>query len=1078
MPHGNPRTRKDVENLNSFTRVLRDVCGKDPLREKWVLAPSLRIAQQWIDRAALSGQPVLDAHAKTLRGVAVDIAAPRIAVSGLTFLSSTRSEVLLDELLGRLRSSEKNALARLHPSSSLTEVLRRTIRDIRLARLSSRDISATAARAEKRGGLFDDGLKGEQVIKLLGWYEEELDKGDFIDYAGALRVAIDRMTDDPEAAIGDAVLIIPDAEVDNLRGLERGFWAAVPEDSKLVLAADKPAEGPGGEARSDIELLRWLPRPGDAPAPVGDGSVKLFRASGEVNEVREVLRRCVGEGIPFDDVEIIHTDTGTYVPLIYEQLCRMDFGDDDDRPVTFEEGLHSSFFRPGRALCAWASWVIEGYPQQTLVRMLQDGLLEVSGAKEAKFGRSRLGALLRSVAIREGRERYIPCIDTKMAALEKRLGDPVDEEDGRGSARRSNIEWEIAGLTLLRPVVESLVEGSPAGGETQAAVLRMAGEFLDKRARCASRMDEFAKKRLLQYIDQYVECLGEDTTVEGLDVLAWLHSLADESQVGGQGPTPGCLYVTNLGQGGHSGRNHTFIVGLDDRRFPGAGLQDPLLLDAERCALSPELSTAGDSLERKVKEFHQLAARLRGQVTLSYSCRNLADDNEASYPAGVVTSAYRLLSGEDSFEQERMENWLGPPAAFAPLEEEECIDATEWWIWRTCVAEQGPRALDFVTASFPHLGRGCTARERRESDQFTEYDGYVPEAALDPEVNPALPGGRPVSANRFQALARCPMDFFFTHVLRLEAPEEYTVDPSVWLDASTKGILLHAVFQRFLSALSKRDERADFDRHWAELKEILDDEVAAVTTEVPPPLARVSAAGNGPLYALVYANDLTELERTAEIFLRAEAQGIKRGVPLFFEASIGFKSHQREGTPLDTIEPVEVQVGSGDEAKRIRLRGGVDRVDRLEKTDKTELYAVWDYKTMGGSRYRSQGPFHLGRYLQGAIYPRIVERRLREMGAGGAVVCKFGYIFPTEYVHGEPIDWTAAELAAGDRTLWLLCELIQRGCFAFSNDPDDAGYSSCTEAFGDLDEAAAQAQKKLANPENEAMRPFMELREL
>ena len=28
--------------------------------------------------------------------------------------------------------------------------------------------------------------------------------------------------------------------------------------------------------------------------------------------------------------------------------------------------------------------------------------------------------------------------------------------------------------------------------------------------------------------------------------------------------------------------DHTFIVGLDDTRFPGAGLQDPLLLDAER----------------------------------------------------------------------------------------------------------------------------------------------------------------------------------------------------------------------------------------------------------------------------------------------------------------------------------------------------------------------------------------------------------------------------------------------------------------------------------------------------------------
>jgi len=1068
--------RMSMERLDRFTHALRDVCAKDPVGEKWVLAPSLRIAQQWIDRVALSGQPALGAHAKTLRGVAIDIASPRLAATSRTFLGRPRSEVLLDELFGRLKSSDKDALALLNPSRGLAEALHRTIRDIRLSGLSYRDVSAAVARAEKRGGLFEDSLKGEQVIKLLGWHEEELDGGGFIDYAGALRLAIDHLGADPKAAIGDALLIFPDTEVEGLSGLERGFWAAVPEENKLVLEADRPAEGSEGETRSDLELLRWLPRPGDAPEPKGDRSAQLFRASGEVNEVREVLRRCVGGGIPFDDVEIIHTDTGTYVPLIYEKLCRMEFDGYEDRPVTFEEGLHASFFRPGRAMCAWASWVIDGYPQQTLVRMLQDGLLEVPGAKEAKLGSNRLGALLRSVPIREGRQRYITCIDTKINALKTRLGDLVDDEDGAGSARRNNIEREIKGLTLLRPVVESLVAGSPAGGETQAAILRMAREFLGARARCAGRMDEFARKRLLTNVDQYLESLEEDTTVEGLDVLAWLHSLADESQVGGQGPTPGCLYVTNLSQGGHSGRKHTFIVGLDDRRFPGAGLQDPLLLDAERSAMSLELRTAGDSLERKVDAFYQLIARLGGQVTLSYSCRNLADDNEASYPAGVVASAYRLLSGEDSFEQERMDEWIGPPVAFAPLEEEECIDATEWWIWRTCVAEQGAAALGIVTDTFPHLERGRRAREMRESDLFTEFDGYVPEAALDPEVNPALEGGRPISANRFQALARCPMDFFFAHVLRLKPPEEYAVDPSVWLDVKTKGILLHSVFQRFLSALGKRDVRADFDRHWAELKAILDDEVARATAEIPPPLARVSESGSAPLYAQAYFNDLAQMEKTAEIFLRAEAQGTGRGEPLYFEASIGFESHQKERTPLDVVEPVEVQVGSGKDAKHVRLRGGVDRVDLLAKTDGAEYYAVWDYKTMGGSRYRVQGPFHMGRYLQGAIYPRIVERRLHETGVAGAKVVKFGYIFPTEYIRGEPIEWTAAELAVGDRVLWLLCELVQRGCFTFSDDPNDAEYSDCTEAFGDLDEAAGQVKAKLENTANEAMWPFRELR--
>ena len=81
-------------------------------------------------------------------------------------------------------------------------------------------------------------------------------------------------------------------------------------------------------------------------------------------------------------------------------------------------------------------------------------------------------------------------------------------------------------------------------------------------------------------------------------------------------------------------------------------------------------------------------------------------------------------------------------------------------------------------------------------------------------------------------------------------------------------------------------------------------------------------------------------------------------------------------------------------------------------------------------------------------------------------------------MHGEPIEWTASELADGDRMLWLLCELVQRGCFAFSDEPDDVDFSDCTEAFGDLDEAVEQVKAKLANTANEAMWPFRELRGL
>ena len=1071
--------RSDMKNLDSFTRALREICADDPLREKWLVAPSLRVAQQWADRVARSGQPVLNAHPKTLRGIAMQLAAPGMAERGLEFLGRARSEVLLDGLFGRLRSTESGALTALSPSTSLTETLHRTIRDIRLAGLGSNDMRAAVQRRGKVGGLFDDLEKGAQIIRLLEWYEAELTDRGIIDYAGALGLAAAYLRDNHSDAVGDALLVIPNTDVEVMRGLESSFWASVPERSRLVLPADRPAEGTETEAAADLDLLRWLPRPADAPEPRNDGSLSLFRASGEVNEVREVLRRCVKGQIPFDAVEIAHADYRTYVPLIYEQLSRMEFAGEENLPVTFEEGLPASFFRPGRALSAWASWVADGYPQQTLVRMVQDGLLEIPGAKEHRFGYGRLGTLLRAVAIREGRERYVPGIDTKIDALKARLAGADDEkEEEGGSGLRANMGREMEGLELLRPLVEGLVDGSPAEGCGQRDALSKAREFLTAQARCVSREDAYARNRLLKRIEELVESLEECVEVEGLDFLEWLHSLAKESQVGGQGPAPGCIYVTNLGQAGHSGRAHTFILGLDDRRFPGAGLQDPLLLDGERAALSTELSTASDALERKVRAFNQLAARLRGHATFSYSCRDLADDREASYPASVVASAYRLLSGEKAFEQEEMEEWLGPAAAFAPLDEEQCIDSTEWWIWRTCAAASSGEARDVVMEAFPHLECGERARLMRESADFTNYDGYVPEAALDPEVNPALEGSRLMSPRRLEAFGRCPMNFFFEHVLMLRPPEEYLVDPTVWLDVRTRGILLHAVFKKLLSTLKKRGERADFARHWPELKIMLDEEVGRYRAEVPPPLARVSTSGGGVAYAQSYYHDLMEFEKVAKIFLDAEARGRGRGLPLYFEVAIGFESHEEEGTELDTPLPVAVHAGFGKEAKRIALRGQVDRVDFLRKTKDRLFYAVWDYKTMGGSKYRTRGPFNNGRYLQGAIYPRIIESRLREVVGEGATVERFGYIFPTKQVWGEPISWNVDELAGGDRTLWLLCELLGRGCFVCSPEQSDMNYSSCTEAFGDIEKVVEQAVRKLGNAADTAIEPFRELREI
>ena len=171
-----------------------------------------------------------------------------------------------------------------------------------------------------------------------------------------------------------------------------------------MVGVDQPLTVPddGKEELSDSMLLRWLPSPAEAPAPKNDGTAEIFRAIGEVNEVREVFRRCLEAGRPLDEVEVLHTDTETYVPLFYELAWRLQPETEDadkELPITFAEGIPVRYSRPGRALMAWLAWAADDFPQATMVRMVQDGLLNIPGHDREQFSFSGLAVVLRSVGI-------------------------------------------------------------------------------------------------------------------------------------------------------------------------------------------------------------------------------------------------------------------------------------------------------------------------------------------------------------------------------------------------------------------------------------------------------------------------------------------------------------------------------------------------------------------------------------------------------------------------------------------------------------------------------------------------------
>jgi len=1121
--------------------------------------------------------------------MALDLAGPAMARTGVSLISDVGATVFVDRILTRLRGDTSTYFASLPTSPGLPRTMFAAVKALRLAGMSAEQISPDS---------FETPQKGREIVAVLNEYLKTLREKNLLDYADVLALATDELGNNPHRIDANTRILLPEnidltgSEKSLVKALEPRCLITLPVDSLQTISGDlaessgaigecpHPNPLPEGEGASgsgasrnpdpttkrctcsDASLLAWVLQPAEAPQASQDGSAEIFHAVGECNEVREVLRRAVSNGFRLDEIELLHTDREVYVPLVYETLMQVlqdPKFDDASLPVTFAEGIPSTYSRPGRALVGWMEWMHGDFRQDTLAKMIEDGLLELpadsvagtlihksphpnplpegegaSGSGALKHGKplanrySRLAGIVRATPIGAGRDGYVPKLEARAAgkcgshadkpdlspelsAPLHKYGDEFLKNHGRvpvaaaGSVAQASLPAKLMAGRDARPttlpvppclppltggprgvplngwragtpappagatrteddaqtlliLVTNLLQVSPGPDIPAAELLRTAERFVQDVACKANELDNYAALALLDQIRELARWVEEDPAPLSLNTAEWLTTLPNRVRVGGSGPRPGCLHVDHLLSGGHSGRRHTFIIGMDDARFPGAGINDPLLLDHERERLSPELPKASSNLRRKLERFAQMCAGLRGKVTLGFSSLDLVEDRSL-FPSSVVFSAYRILSNNREGDQGDMIRWLPSPASFAAENPERSLDPTEWWLLQLCQARVS-NAREILHRSYPHLGRGAKAALARGSDAFTIYDGRLPDPPED--LNPFSPTGPVISSSRLETIGQCPLRYFFKYVLKIEPPDEISIDPGRWLDPLQFGNLMHEVFYRFMSDVIEKRVRPRFERDKFKLLGILTKQVERFADLYPPP---------GPS---AFRRQLLMLIQASVIFLVEEELLARQSWPVFLEASIGMPAY---GKPcdLDMEEPMLVSLPGG---AGIRARARIDRVDILG--DGTgRIFAIWDYKTGSTMRYDDPDPFQQGRIIQHALYLEIVARALRKKVASSATVSHFGYFFPGSRSSGVRIIRRPHDR---DTALWImekLCTTVADGCFLATNDfKKDCTFCDYTAICDDLEATAAASARKLENTENADLESIRELRNL
>lgn len=980
--------------------------------------PRLAIGQQWLEQLALRGVPWLNVRPVTVPSLAAELALPDLLRRGWQPASDDSGLLITEQALRAVGGYFADVAA----LPGVARAVYRSLTEVRLAGLGPDDLPPAA---------FVDPAKGEAFRAVLAAYAAGLEANGLADAATVLHLALARV----RAGTGDKPVYIVPAGL-RLSALEGKLLQRLTDGRRHWLRADPvyglelpqrawlPAEAGGGrftgrrnpDDPSDSatsNLLSWLFAPAAAPRPAAD--LQLFHAVSPHAEVREVLRRIVASHGPWDAAEIVCTAAGTYGPIIYEAAAKLGI------PVTFAEGLPVLTTAPGRAALALLTWIKSDWQTESLRQALAAGDLTVprSNGGDAQPSARAVARQLRQLGIGWGRERYLPAIE---AALDG------SEED---SYRRPAL---LALRSLCRALLAALPQPGPAPAAGGSGDVRL-GELA---AGLAQVLKDFAAVRNPRDAEAREQLTTDLAGLAGVatarlplpDAVDWLLAWLERQTCGAGTPQPGHLHVSGFRHGSGSGRPLLFVVGLDAARFPGTGLQDPILLDAERQRLSPHLPLAAERLRENTHDLAALLAGATGQVTLSYAAADPAD-GARRFPAPLLLQAYRLQQGKPDADYSALAAALGTPIGYAPGgagAARAALDATDWWLGQIALPDRLAHAEQAALGVYPGIKAGLAAEQARASNDVTEWDGQIePDAAaLDPRLNAELV----LSASGIEMLATCPLKYFFHYVLRVRPPDDLEYDPARWLDPMQRGTLLHDIFAQFLTGLAERGERAAAS-HLPELLALAERLIAAMREAVPPPSPQVFAA------------EQAELLRTCELFLKLEADPAMTGTPRFFELDVGYE------------QPVVIDLGDG---AAFRFRGRIDRIDALGGG----RYQVWDYKTGSAWGYDADDYVRRGRQVQHALYALAVEHYLREQGEAGATVIGSGYMFPTERGEGQRLNRPQGpeNRQVLQQALRHLFDLAAAGTFVAAEDKHGCRFCDYREICGG-ERAAERTKEKL-----------------
>ncbi|HEX5229060.1 MAG TPA: PD-(D/E)XK nuclease family protein [Bryobacteraceae bacterium] len=932
-----------------------------------------------------SGRPGI--HALTLTQFAAQLATEPMGRLALAPISRLGIEALAARIVHAATTAKRLAyFAPVAQSPGFGRALARTLTELRLDQIDPQALAAA-------------GPPGRDLAHLLHLYERELEARAVADFPLILRLAIEELARSKHRLSGlPTVLLNLTVESSSHRRL----LAALIQRSPSALATATTDDDPALQSLSKIldvapqdldiqapattldRVRRWLFSSDPPPLSAADPAL-LFSAPGESFECVEIARRIhaiAAGGSPFDRIAILLRSVDAYQPLVQEALRRAGI------PHYFSRGAA----RPdpaGRAFLALLACAAENCSASRFAEYLsldQTPPLDVNGApspgepqwvpaEDELLSTFRQSAptdepleraetyppldvpigwekLLVDAAVIGGRERWARRLRGLRAELTAQLRDLEDHDD----AYAAHIDRRIERLKRLEhfalPVIDAL--GALPRQETW-------GVWLDRLADLA-QLTLRSPEHVLSVLSELepMRDVGPASLEEVQDVLSERLGLlrADPAR-----RRYGRVFVGSIEEARGRTFDIVFVPGLAEGLFPRRAVEDPLLLDEHRGALSAGLVTRKDRVAEERMLLRIAASAAAHNSVFSYPRMDVTQARArvpSFYALEVVRAAEGRLPSLREFER-RAANAASSRLDWpAPASPRDAIDDAEYDLaslheslkLRGAVATGSARYLIETNSS---LARSLRSRSRRWRPRWSDADGIVdPDASALDALRAHRLAARSYSPSSLQHFAACPYRFALHAILQFRPREEPV--PLEQMDPLTRGALFHAAQFQLFGALTEGHLLPVTPQRLAQALDICDRVLDQVAAQYAEDLA--------PAIPRVWKSEIENVRIDLRGWLQQVSTMQQEWLPVHFEYAFGL-SADRNRDPDSTNREAVILDG-------IRLRGSIDVI---EQHAATAALRITDHKTGKAPKDRPQYVGG-GSMLQPLLYAHAAETLL------------------------------------------------------------------------------------------------------